>query len=136
MHGRLRDALKDRVSIDFTDGQQAYMVNEEYSRREERRKLVRRKNYCKKKVGKTGSIKHDENKCLQRMQGDQLLSSGKKYYYENIQRIPQAVRNNMKVRTLHHLGILATDKELARNKALVSEKKHSIKTDVVVLKEK
>ena len=134
-HGSLRDSLKNGVSLDFTDARQAYIVNEEHDRREERRVLVRKKAVERKlKKGKSnagrGGAKHDEHKPLQQMLGQQLLESGDWYKKRALSKIPPCIKQAAGIKRLHQLGSSQKDKYAADRKAAYATEKHARKTAV------
>jgi hypothetical protein len=130
-HGGMRDGLRDGVSLLSIDMMRAYLMNDVYNSREERRDCVRKREATAgtTKSRKT-SIKHDEFKVEQVMSGVQLLASDAKYEAHEVARLPPLVRKEIGVKKIQKKGILHKDKEVQLLKTESFDAKHARRTAV------
>jgi hypothetical protein len=130
-HGGMRDSLHDGVSLESTDMQRSYIMNEVYYDREERRDCVRaRETAAGSTKRRKGGVKHDEFKLEQRKVGEQLLASGAAYDRQGVASLPAEFRKEIGVKRIKDKGILHKDKAVDQQKKERGEAKQGRRTGV------
>jgi hypothetical protein len=127
MHAGLRQTIKEGEALFMTEMSRAYMTNEEYYHREERRDLERSK---QEETKKKTSVKHDRSKEQQIRVSEQLIESCTGYSRKSLVKLEQASgRKIQPVGFFKKRGITFKDKELQAKRARLQEEKQARRRD-------